>query len=201
MNTRQAIKVLKNIGNSPSRMKCNGTGSETRERRNQGEHDYDAEDKQVRISIFCGKLIYFTVALILLGISLGIIGYGLIEIWNGFRGDGAVIEPMLDGIALSVLGLAVIDVSKYLLDEEVFRNRELGAASEARATLTKFFTIITIAVSLEAVVLIFSTIKGGEIDGLIYPVYLLLTAVVITLGLGLFQWLNARSEQMTRKDG
>ncbi|MEQ8227955.1 MAG: hypothetical protein RIA64_07710 [Rhodospirillales bacterium] len=162
---------------------------------------YDVEGSQVRISVACGKLIYFFVALILLAISVGIIGYGVFEIFKGFQEGTDIISPMLDGIALSVLGLAVIDVSKYLLDEEVFRNRELGAASEARATLTKFFTIITIAVSLEAVVLIFSAIKEQSTEGLIYPVYLLLTAVVITLGLGLFQWLNAKAEEITKKNG
>lgn len=162
---------------------------------------YDVEESQVQISILCGKVIYFCVSLILLAISVGIIGYGLFEIFKSFRDGTEIISPMLDGIALSVLGLAVIDVSKYLLDEEVFRNRELGAASEARATLTKFFTIITIAVSLEAVVLIFSSIKEENIESLVYPVYLLLTAVVITLGLGLFQWLNARAEQMSKNSG
>ena len=162
---------------------------------------YDVEESQVQISILCGKVIYFCVSLILLDISVGIIGYGFFEIFKSFRDGTEIISPMLDGIALSVLGLAVIDVSKYLLDEEVFRNRELGAASEARATLTKFFTIITIAVSLEAVVLIFSSIKEENIESLVYPVYLLLTAVVITLGLGLFQWLNARAEQMSKNSG
>lgn len=162
---------------------------------------YDVEDAQVRISVLCGKVIYFTVAVILLGIAIGIVGYGIAEIWNAFRAGTDVITPLLDGVALSVLGLAVIDVSKYLLDEEVFRNRELGAASEARATLTKFFTIITIAISLEAIVLIFGSIKDDNIPRLVYPVYLLLTAVVITLGLGLFQWLNAKAAQLTKQDG
>lgn len=162
---------------------------------------YDVEDAQVRISVMCGKVIYFIVALILLGISIGIVGYGLGEIWKAFHAGTGIITPLLDGVALSVLGLAVIDVSKYLLDEEVFRNRELGAASEARATLTKFFTIITIAISLEAIVLIFGSIKDNDIPRLIYPVYLLLTAVVITLGLGVFQWLNAKAAQLTKKEG
>ncbi|MEQ9558941.1 MAG: hypothetical protein RIG67_24455 [Rhodospirillales bacterium] len=162
---------------------------------------YDVEEARVRISVICGKAIYFVVALILLGISIGIIGYAVVEIWKAFRDGTGIIAPLLDGVALSVLGLAVIDVSKYLLDEEVFRNRELGAASEARATLTKFFTIITIAISLEAIVLIFGSIKDNDIPRLVYPVYLLLTAVVITLGLGLFQWLNAKAAQLTEKGG
>lgn len=162
---------------------------------------YDVEEARGRISVICGKAIYFVVALILLGISIGIIGYGIVEIWKAFRDGTGIIAPLLDGVALSVLGLAVIDVSKYLLDEEVFRNRELGAASEARATLTKFFTIITIAISLEAIVLIFGSIKDNDIQRLVYPVYLLLTAVVITLGLGLFQWLNAKAAQLTEKGG
>ncbi|MEQ9575926.1 MAG: hypothetical protein RLN77_10120, partial [Rhodospirillales bacterium] len=145
--------------------------------------------------------VYFVVALILLGISFGIVGYGIAEIWKAFRDGTGIITPLLDGVALSVLGLAVIDVSKYLLDEEVFRNRELGAASEARATLTKFFTIITIAISLEAIVLIFGSIKDNDVERLVYPVYLLLTAVAITLGLGLFQWLNAKAAQLPNKGG
>ena len=61
--------------------------------------------------------------------------------------------------------------------------------------------MVTIGVGLEAVVLIVSSIKEQNSEGLVYPVYLLLTAVVITLGLGLFQWLNAKAEEITKNTG
>jgi len=63
------------------------------------------------------------------------------------------------GGCIKVVAMAVFDVSRFLLEEEVFRNRELGSPTEARVTLTKFFVIISIAVSLEALVFIFDAAK------------------------------------------
>jgi hypothetical protein len=59
---------------------------------------------------------------------------------------------LLDSIGLIVIAMAVFDVSKFLLEEEVFRIRDKGSLPDARERLTKFLVIIAVAVSLEALV-------------------------------------------------
>ncbi|HSG33243.1 MAG TPA: hypothetical protein VLA37_01820 [Sphingomonadaceae bacterium] len=144
-----------------------------------------------------GKVLYFLIALTLLGIAIGVVGYSLYNVWREMGAGGNPMGALLDAIALTVLALAVIDVSKYLLDEEVIRSRELRAAGEARRTLTKFLTIISIAVSLEALVLIFGATKGNVTEYVFYAGFLLFAVVALVIALGVYQWLSARTEQMT----
>ena len=85
--------------------------------------------------------------------------------------------------------MAVFDVSKFLLEEEVFRIRDKGSLPDARERLTKFLVIIAVAVSLEALVFIFSTAKQ-DISKLIYPTFLLIAAVMMVISLGVYQKLS-----------
>lgn len=151
------------------------------------------------LTIGIGKVLYLLIALTLLGIALGMIGYSLFDVWLEIKAGRNPTRALLDAIALTVLSLAIIDVSKYLLDEEVIRSRELRAAGEARRTLTKFLTIISIAVSLEALVLIFGGTRDNATDYLFYAGFLLFAVVALVVALGAYQWLSAKSEQLTGK--
>jgi hypothetical protein len=92
-----------------------------------------------------------------------------------------------------VIGIAVFDVAKFLIEEEVLRSRELRSSREARQSLTKFMTIIVIATSLEGLVLVFE-VDSERIERMLYPVILLGISVVALVGLGIFQWLSRASE-------
>lgn len=96
----------------------------------------------------------------------------------------------LDAIGYVVIAIAVFDVAKYLIDEEVIREREMRRAGEARRSLTRFLSTVIIAVMLEAIV-ITSKVSKGHIPDLVYPVLLALTGVAILVGLGVFQRLSA----------
>lgn len=157
----------------------------------------DGLEQFSRITTIFGKATYFVISLTLVVIAFGVIGFSLKEVWNSFANEAKPIPSMLDAVALTVLGLAVIDVAKYLLDEEVVRSRELRATSEARAALTKFLTIVTIAVSLEAIVLIFDANKRNQYEVMISAATLLFAVVAIVVGLGLYQWLSAKTEALT----
>lgn len=141
-----------------------------------------------------GKALYLFIAAVLVTVGIAVILYALYDVWGALgRGKDAV-STMLDAVGLTVLALAVIDVSKYLFEEEVKRNKELRVPAEARARLTKFMTLIAIAVSLEGLVFVFSAGKKDP-SLLHYPALLLVTSAIIMVGLGLYQWLSARSEQ------
>lgn len=155
----------------------------------------DRSDEPKWASYF-GKGLYFFIALVLLSVAVGIILLSLGEIWTAFETGGDVVPAMLDSIGLTVLALAVIDVSKYLLDEEVLRERELRAPREARGALTKFMTIVAIAVSLESIVQIFQGTKANTPEILVYPAILLAVVAAMVLSLGVYQWLSAKSEKL-----
>ena len=62
---------------------------------------------------------------------------------------------------------------------------------ESRRSLTKFITIIVIAASLEALVMIFETSRT-DVRQAIYPAALFAASMFALIALGLFQWLSSR---------
>jgi hypothetical protein len=98
----------------------------------------------------------------------------------------ALPQRLLTAVGYVVIAIAVFDVAKYLLEEEVIRERELRQASEVRRSLTRFTATVLIAVFLEAIVLIFK-VAEDDISLIIYPTLLLFAGVAMLLGLGVFQ--------------
>ncbi|QJE74415.1 hypothetical protein HHL28_16240 [Aerophototrophica crusticola] len=110
-------------------------------------------------------------------------------------GGENVVEVMLRSIGLLVIALAVFDVAKFLWEEEIVRDKELRSATEARRTLTKFMTILVIAVSLEALVFIFDAGKD-DVRTVVYPAILLAVVVLMLVGIAAHQRLMRSAEQM-----
>ena len=57
---------------------------------------------------------------------------------------------MLDAVSLVIIALAVFDVAKFLVEEEISRDKEMRSAQEARQTLAEFITIVIIVSALTA---------------------------------------------------
>ena len=100
---------------------------------------------------------------------------------------------LLAAIGYVVIAMAVFDLAKYFIEEEVIRGREMRDAAEARRSLTKFVSTIAIAVFIEGLVIVFQASKD-DLPKMLYPTALLLTAIVIVIGLGIYQQLSAEVE-------
>jgi hypothetical protein len=105
---------------------------------------------------------------------------------------------VLDGIAILIIGFAVVETSKFIAEEELYRKRELRSIHESRRSLTKFVTIIVIAASLEALVMIFKA-NQSSISDAIYPAFLFIAAMLGQMALGVYQWLSSRSDEDSNK--
>lgn len=150
-------------------------------------------DRPTRIfQLFC-TMLYAVVSVVLMGIAITLIGYAVWQAVVAILSYQRAVPAMLAAIGLIVISIAVLDVGKYLMEEEVLRDRELRSAIEARQTLTKFMVIICIAVSLESVVQI-AKVDDSDLQSLIFPAVLLLSAVAVMVGLGIYQKLSAAIE-------
>jgi hypothetical protein len=136
---------------------------------------------------------YTLISLSLGLISLTMIGSGLYNIWLSIYENVQLTTALLDAVGLIVIGTAVFDVSRFLIEEEVFKVHGDETNMKQRTTLIKFLVIIIIAVLLEALVFVFSSAKK-DISLLVYPTFLLLTAVFLVIGLGVYQKMT-REEQ------
>ena len=141
------------------------------------------------------RLAFASASLVLMAMSFGLVIYGGVEVAVGIgtsREDGST--ALLAAIGYVVIAMAVFDVAKYFVEEEVIRGREMRNAGEARRSLTKFISTISIAVFIEGLVLVFRVSRQNVAD-LLYPTALLFTAIIIVIGLGLYQRLSADVEQ------
>ena len=131
--------------------------------------------------------------LMLIALALSLYSAGLILV--ALRGPWAEAgSGLLESIGYVVIAVAVFDVAKYFVEEEVIRGREMRLASEARRSLTKFISTIAIAVFIEALVMVFRQ-GNQDVTLIIYPASILFTGILIILGLGFYQRLSADVEQ------
>jgi hypothetical protein len=143
---------------------------------------------------------YSAAALVLFAMAFTTIGWSIYEVVSEVENDnlldGEFVSMMLQAVGATVISVAIIDVAKYMIEEEVFRNKELRSPVEARQTITKVIVILSIAVGIEGLVFIF---KAGiqDITLLVYPTTLVLAAVVLIVGLGVYQKLSATVEKET----
>ena len=147
------------------------------------------------------RAIFAVASAILMLMAMALVVYGVSELILALRSswhEGG--EALLTAIGYVVIALAVFDVAKYFIEEEVIRSREMRTPSEARRSLTKFIAAIAIAVFVEGLVIAFQVGKQ-DVARMIYPTALLVTAILIVLGLGVYQWLSVEVEsRVEQKD-
>ena len=139
-----------------------------------------------------------SIMLMLLAVLLVAFGMmGLLEtLWHSWQ-DGQ--KAVVHAISYVVISMAVFDVAKYFMEEEVILSRGKQTLGEARTSLTKFITSIIIAVFVEGLVGIFETNKDNPVT-ILYPASLLLVATFIVLSLGLYQRLSVTAEREKKQD-
>jgi Ni,Fe-hydrogenase I cytochrome b subunit len=143
------------------------------------------------------RLWFALVGAILVLLASGLVIAGMYQVTSSILRSGEMInQRLLSAVGYVVIAVAVFDVAKYLLEEEVIRERELRQVGEVRRSLTRFTSTILIAVLLEAIVLIFKMAED-DVTLMIYPTILLLAGVAMLVGLGVFQRMAVSAERAT----
>lgn len=137
---------------------------------------------------------YSLVASVLMLFALVLVATGPVSLVQAVIEGKPFIIAMINSIGFLILSLAVFDVARYVFDEEVRRGREMRKAAETRRSITKFVTVIIIAVFMDALVAL-SKAGQGQLPDLVYPVILLAGGVGLLLGLAVFQRLSATVEE------
>ena len=144
-------------------------------------------------------LIYLIAAISLTLMALLIMGWSIYEVVahvltpNGL--EAGFISKMLSSVGAMIISVAILDVAKYMIEEEVLRSKQLHTPKQAREALTKIMVIVSIAVSIEGLIYI---LKAGATDVrlLIYPALLILASVFMMVGLGVYQKISLQAEKI-----
>jgi hypothetical protein len=137
---------------------------------------------------------YLLVSLVLMVFAVILVATGPVSLIHALVTGQAFVTAMVNSLSYLILSIAVFDVARYVFDEEVRRGREMRKAAETRRSITKFITVIIIAVLMDALVAL-SKAGQGELSQLVYPVVLIGGGVALLLSLGIFQRLSASVEE------
>jgi hypothetical protein len=140
------------------------------------------------------RTVFAVIAIILMLLALFLAGDAMYQFAIAVGTRSNITDAALLGIGHVVISVAVFEISKYLIEEEVLRGREMRVASEARRSLTRFISTIAIVVFIEALVTVFRVSKE-DVPNLIYPTFLLIAGILLVLGLGLYQRMSSIVEQ------
>ena len=138
---------------------------------------------------------------VLMLLALGLIVQGLYYPVIEFARPGPQGKiALLGAVGYVIIAIAVFDVAKFLIEEEVLSRTVKQTASDARRSLTKFISTIAIAVFLEALVTVFR-VSTEDTAQMLYPTLLLVAGTFLVLGLGIYQRLSATVEQEIEGEG
>jgi hypothetical protein len=122
-------------------------------------------------------------------------GYGVANII--FMGKMDIIS-ILNSVSYIIISLAIFDISRSIVEEELIHERVFTSISEARKTLTKFIVVIVIAISLESLILIILASKE-KMENLIYPCLLMLTSSITIICLSVYQKNSVTAEEKVKE--
>lgn len=88
-------------------------------------------------------------------------------------------------VILVTLGLAIFDLGKTILEEEVLLHKDIHHTDSSRRTISRFMSAIVIAVSIESLLLMFKSLLG-DATHLNSAVLMLFAAVALLVGLGVY---------------
>ena len=135
---------------------------------------------------FVSKSFYFLTANIMMILALFTIGYSVYEFIHSllFK-DGLSIEAIFKPVIALTLGLAIFDLAKTVLSQEVIFKSYSKKSDEEYKLLTKFSITIIIALLIESLMVVFK-IAIDDYSHMVHAFYLIGGVSILMVALGLF---------------
>lgn len=132
------------------------------------------------------KSFYFLTANIMILLALFTIGYALFSFFQSiFIESNLSIEAIFKPVIALTLGLAIFDLAKTVMEQEVvFKSYSKNSGSEYKV-LIKFSTTIIIALLIESLMVVFK-IAIDNYNHMIHALYLVGGVSILMVALGLF---------------
>jgi len=134
-------------------------------------------------------LFYKAVGFSLMAFAFFAIAYALLGYMSSiFISGDFSLDAIFKPIVALTLGLAIFDLAKTILEREVFF-KNYSKESEDANVLTKFSIAIIIALSIEALMVVFK-IALHDYSQMIYALYLIIGIALIIVSLGVYSYLS-----------
>lgn len=139
------------------------------------------------------KIFYFTISMIMMLLAIFTLGYSFFEFISSviFKSNLSI-EAIFKPIIAVTLGLAIFDLAKTILEQEViFKSYSKNSKAEYKV-LTKFSITIIIALLIESLLVVFK-IALEDYSAMMNAFYLISGVSILIVALGLFIYLSKRS--------
>ena len=137
--------------------------------------------------------IYALMGVLLLLVAGVLLWAAMSDLWAIVSQQQDLVTESFGLVVLITLAMAIFDLGKTIIEEEVFLDKNLNHLGSTRRTISRFMSAILIAVSIEALLLMFKSLLGED-DQLMPAVWMLLAAVALLVGLGLYLKLSKDAE-------
>jgi len=134
----------------------------------------------------------FSISLILLSLKL------MYWAFLSFMEFSIDVKHIFEAVILITLALAIFDLAKTIFEEEVILFKNPRKHSEIRKTITRFLASIIIAVSIEALMLLFKFSMSDQTK-LLYAFGLFFGVGFLIIALGIYVFLGAKAEISIKK--
>jgi hypothetical protein len=131
------------------------------------------------------QMVYAVIGMMLVLIASLLLFYGAKDMYGVVHDHINAPIQIFGTVILVTLGLAIFDLGKTILEEEVFLHKDIHHEGSTRRTISRFMSAIVIAVSIESLLLMFKSLLGGA-DHLNSAVFMLFAAVAMLVGLGIY---------------
>ena len=132
------------------------------------------------------KLSYATFTLILFLIALLLFLKGVMSIFSeGIHLEEVDVKNIFESTILITLSLAIFDLVKTLFEEEVLGHNAKKEASDIHKTMIRFLGSIIIALSIEALMLVFKFAIIGP-EKIVYALFLIFSVTMLLFGLSYY---------------
>lgn len=138
------------------------------------------------------KGFYFLISMVMILLSIFTLGYSFFEFVNAVIIKGHFsIDAIFKPIVAVTLGLAIFDLAKTVLEQEVFFKSYSKNSQAEYKVLTKFSITIIIALLIESLMVVFK-IALNDYSQMVNAVYLIGGVSFLIIALGLFIYLSKK---------
>lgn len=102
-------------------------------------------------------------------------------------------------IIFITLALAIFDLGKTILEEEILMHKDIFRHSSTRRTITRFVSTILIAISIEALLTMFKA-SLGQFEYIQGAIFMMMAVVGLLIGLGVYVYLGAKAEALLTRN-
>lgn len=135
------------------------------------------------------KFIYFLIGSLMMLLSIAAMVYAGLELFREFSDGRFDIHTIFKPIIASTLGLAIFDLSKTILEQEVFfKSYDISRTSEVNL-LTKFLATIIIALAIETLLLVFK-LAIEQPENMVNALYMMLGISSVVIALSILIWVT-----------